>query len=270
MSEELNQGLDQLFGDPDIGAIEGQQQQPDISPESIPDILSQYGVPDDVIGKVKNGTLMQSDYTRKTQELSELRRSVEAQQQQINNVLQWALSQQQGQPAQTKSHFEKVWEETTGGQDAKELEPMKKVILAAQQDAMTSTQQQIGQLQQQLAMYQADEHFNRYYETVVKPNYGDHLNDVWKQAVEVSKNYLRQGQMVDPIALINQVAPEKLAEAAYKAKSATTSGHPSEGMVMQRTSQPQVQMPGPNIGPVDSTQNILREALAMTKGRVSA
>lgn len=272
MSEQFNQPPTENYAPAEAGDTgfmeEGyQQEQP---PGDIFDTLAAYGVPDDIRDQVKSAALRQDDYTRKTQELADTRRALEAQQQQLNQLATWALQQNSsGQGAQQyQSNFDKAWSEMVKDGNEDQAKPIRALFDAKDADAAA----RIRPLELQLAQYQAREAFQQEYETTVKPYFGNHLDALWKEAEIVSMQQLQQGRVVTPMAVISQLAPEKLAEAARKsASSSRNTGLPSEGMVNYRQEQPLVGVQGKPQGDPASTANILKEVQAMmNRGRPSA
>ena len=242
-------------------------------PAELHEIISQYGVPEDIVAKVREGSMLKSDYTRKTQELAEARRAQEAQQQQINTLMQWALSQQQQTGQQpTESAYERKWKELTKGEDNPQLAPLRELYEAQKQDLTSAIAPEIQGLKQQLAMYQAKEQYDGIYKTTVVPNFGNELDEVWPKAVAVSQQFLMRGQVVDPLTVIAQYEPATLQAAAlkYGQGKQKNAGLPSEGMVTSRTGQPVVGNGTAPSGDPTSTANILREVEAMMRRGASA
>lgn len=268
MLDQLNQPSDGEGYAPaqDTGADDGGTQQ---TQQDLAETLAAYGVPNDVLEQVKGATLRQGDYTRKTQELADYRRALELQQQQINQIATWALQQSQaaqGSGEQAMSNFDRVWQEFTKEGNEEQAKPIKALFDAKEADIAA----RMRQTELQLAEYKAKEAFQQEYETSVKPMFGNHLDAVWQEAQQISMRELMQGRVVSPLAVISQLAPDKLLEAAKKAATTQQTGLPPEGMVNLRHEQPIVGGNAQTKGDPSSTENILREVQAMMRGRLSA
>lgn len=268
MFDQLNQSPvgDGNTPEQDAGGNDGGAQQ---TQQDVIETLAAYGVPDDVLSQVKGATLRQDDYTRKTQEVAETRRALELQQQQINQIAAWALQQSQAANGQNEpaTNFDRVWQEVMKDSDETQAQPIRKLFEAKEADIAA----RMRQTELQLAQYQAKDAFQQEYETSVKPMFGSHLDAVWKEAERLSMNELMQGRVVSPLAVISQLAPEKLLEAAQKSASEKQrTGLPPEGMVNLRHEQPIVGGKAQPKGDPSSTENILREVQAMMRGRLSA
>jgi hypothetical protein len=271
MSEQFNQPSEDSNYAPEAGdtgfLAEGGTQQ---ATGDLYETLSAYGVPDDVREQVKSAALRQDDYTRKTQELADTRRALEAQQMQLNQLATWALQQNSaGQQGQSyESNFDRAWKDMVKDGNEEQAKPIRALFDAKDADAVA----RIRPLELQLAQYQAKEAFQQEYETTVKPYFGTHLDTLWRDAEAVSMQQLQQGRVVTPMAVISQLAPEKLLEAAKKAAAGQrNTGLPSEGMVNYRQEQPVVGAVGKPQGDPSSTANILKEVQAMmNRGRPSA
>ena len=199
------------------------QQQTEVAePTQLVEQLQEY-LPDDLYSKVKDGILRQDDYTRKTQELADMRRQLEAQNAQnaalyglmVNNA---AGRQQQPQQAPQLSELDRTWQETTAGlEDKSAVEPVRKLVEAGVRDATSVATQRLAAYERQIAEMQAEKAYNQLYENTVKPAYGSELDSVWGEAVTASMNHIRQtGQVIDPLTIITQYRPDLIQKAALE------------------------------------------------------
>lgn len=206
------------------------------------EVLRDYGVPDDVLGRVQEGLMLKSDHTRKTQELSRERERLLQERAYFQGMATAGAKGNQ----QEDSPFEQFLSDMVKNSDdpaSKDVADQLRKLNAAQRaefqrelDARTAPQTQY------LARIEAKETLDAWCEQSLVKQYGKEVMALMAPSV---RNYIIEemvaGRTVDPQAVLKRAEPDKMFELELKARTSKNQQNTSrhlEGMTPQRTSQP--------------------------------
>lgn len=198
------------------------------------DVLSQYGVDDDVLQRVKASTLRHADYTRKTQELSQQREQLLQREAYLAGMAANGGQKQKGNDDPVEQFINNMLENDDSEQ-SREVAKTLRALTAAQRAAFEKEiEARTAPATAYLKQQQAKEELNEWCAKHLVPNYGKEVMELMTPEV---KRYvvgeLVANRKVDLVSVLRQVNEDKMDELRSKAKSAklnTATSRHQEGM----------------------------------------
>ena len=203
---------DQAQEPPTLAEIVGlETPQPDSGGPSndIVDQLRGFGVPDDLVKQVENGSLMQADYTRKTQQLAADRRALEMQAQSAVGRAQGyaqgvnaGIGSNGGQAPSTPQTKVEHFLETVKAEAPEAIGVFESLLEAVQEDVASRIQQGQAPLQRQVVLQNAEGIFDKMFEQSLVPAFGDPIRELKPQIVSECLQLFQNGH--------TQITPENV------------------------------------------------------------
>lgn len=167
--------------------------------------LKSLGVDPGTLQEVQSGILRQADYTRKTQELAQMREQ-----------MAYTLGQQSaggGGATTPKSRVEQFFESLPDSEETRGAREFFMGALSAFREDMQSEQsEQIKPLLSYVNTNAQAEALDRRLSTELKPYFGNGIEEHWPQLREQMLAALSAKQVVDPIGFVFRAMPEKAQE----------------------------------------------------------
>lgn len=202
--------------------------------KDVVELLREQGVDASVIAEVERGVLRQSDYTRKTQELSQMREQ-----------MAYLLGQQQAGGAQGSAPQSKLESYFASLPDTPEAAAAREFFMGAlgafREDFSAEQQASLKPVLNYVQATGQAQELEKRLASELKPMFGEGIMEHWPQLRDQMQQALNQGQLVDPVGFVFRHMPEQaqsLIQSRLESQQQTKVDSTGEGFASIRSGVP--------------------------------